>query len=126
MTPATHWVHPSVSYEQVRALADQPSDNVLLIDVREPEEVAQGSIPSSLSLPLSQLQRALHLTPGEFQHTFNFSKPEPEQQVVFYCRSGKRSLSACDLAKREGWDVRNYDGSWLDWVAREQERGRGA
>lgn len=32
---------------------------MLLIDVREPDETAQGMIPSAVSLPLSQMKEAL-------------------------------------------------------------------
>lgn len=49
--------------------------DILLIDVREPDEVALGSIPSAVSLPLSELRGALdkNYSPGEFQkaRTFN-------------------------------------------------------
>jgi hypothetical protein len=43
--------------------------NILLVDVREPDEVALGSIPSSVCLPLSQLRDALdsNYNAGEFQ-----------------------------------------------------------
>lgn len=40
-----------------------------MVDVREPDEVAQGSIPSSVNLPLSELKEALDpkFNPGDFQ-----------------------------------------------------------
>lgn len=40
-----------------------------MVDVREPDEVALGTIPSAVSLPLSQLRDALdkNYSPGEFQ-----------------------------------------------------------
>lgn len=42
---------------------------ILVVDVREPDEVALGTIPSAVSLPLSQLRDALdkNYSPGEFQ-----------------------------------------------------------
>lgn len=45
------------------------NQDILIVDVREPDEVALGSIPSSVSLPLSQLRDALdkNFSPGEFQ-----------------------------------------------------------
>ena len=74
-----------------------------LIDVREPDEVLQGSIPSSVNLPLSTLPNSLHLDPATFKQRFGFTKPRPNQELIFYCRSGKRSASACDIAKRNGY-----------------------
>ena len=109
-----------------------------LIDVREPEEVMQGSIPSSVNLPLSVLANSLNLNALAFRSQHGFDKPGQAQEVVFYCRSGKRSASACDIAKRNGYEkwvfpifrhplytqhvlysIINYEGSWLDWVSRE-------
>lgn len=96
----------------------------ILADVRENDEVALGSIPSAVSLPLSVLKS--HLAPtynaGTFQKEHAFAKPLPEQKMVFFCRSGKRSATACQLAGEAGYkNVRNYEGSWLDWTRREKE-----
>ena len=54
---------------------------------------------------------------------FAFSKPLPEQNIIFFCRSGKRSATAAEWAGERGYgNVRNYIGSWLDWTKREKER----
>jgi rhodanese-related sulfurtransferase len=43
-----------------------PNDqDVLIVDVREPDEVSLGSIPSSVNLPLSELKDALSPNFGE-------------------------------------------------------------
>lgn len=92
--------------------------DILLIDVREPDEVALGSIPSAVNLPLSRLDEALapNFHPGEFQKEFAFPKPLPAQKIIFFCRSGKRSATACELAGKDGYaNVRNYVGSMLEW-----------
>lgn len=59
---------------------------VLLIDVREPHEIAQVRIPGAVNVPLS---------------TFNPSAlPDPEgKRVVFSCRSGVRSVTASEAAQ---------------------------
>ena len=87
------WINSNVSYGQ----------NSVLIDVREPDEVIQGSIPSSVNLPLSTLSTDLHLDRGSFLKKHGFEKPTMNQEIVFYCRSGKRSATACDVAKRNGF-----------------------
>ncbi|GFZ43128.1 hypothetical protein JCM24511_00847 [Saitozyma sp. JCM 24511] len=114
---------PIVSYEELKPITQQPSDNILLVDVREPDEVALGSIPSAVSLPLSQLRDALDpkYNAGEFQKNFAFPKPLPSQNIIFFCRSGKRSATAAEWAGEKGYpNVRNYVGSWLDWTKREK------
>ena len=71
--------------------------------MREPDEVLQGSIPSAVNLPLSQLPGALRLNPAAFKEKFGFEKPKPNQEVTFYCRSGVRSSTASDVARRNGY-----------------------
>lgn len=110
-----------------------------MIDVREPDEVLQGMIPSAVNLPLSGLPGALHLDGEKFRETYGFRKPAYDQEIVFYCRSGMRSSTASDVARRNGYkkyilirlpiawamlipfppSILNYKGSWLDWKARE-------
>jgi rhodanese-related sulfurtransferase len=41
------------------------------------------------------------MEPGEF---YGFKKPNTEEEIVFYCRSGKRSATACDSAIKNGYN----------------------
>jgi rhodanese-related sulfurtransferase len=74
-----------------------------LIDVREPDEVIQGMIPSAINLPLSELANSLHLHHTAFKEKHGFEKPGKNKELIFYCRSGARSTSASDVAKRNGY-----------------------
>lgn len=74
-----------------------------MIDVREPDEVLQGMIPSAVNVPLTTLPTALQLSPEHFEEKYGFTKPRKAQEVTFYCRSGKRSSTAADVAKRNGF-----------------------
>ncbi|KAF8587335.1 Rhodanese-like protein [Ramaria rubella] len=115
------WVAPVLSYEEVKKRTQEPTEDAYLIDVREPDEVIQGSIPSAVSLPLSTLSSSLHLRGDEFLDKHGFMKPAYNQEIVFYCRSGKRSATASDVARRNGYmNIKNYKGSWLDWVERDR------
>ncbi|EKM60887.1 uncharacterized protein PHACADRAFT_247105 [Phanerochaete carnosa HHB-10118-sp] len=114
------WDAKELTYEELKPRTEQPTPDKYLIDVREPDEVLQGSIPSAVNLPLSVLANSLHLHHEKFKVRFGWEKPRKDQEIVFYCRSGKRSASACDIAKRNGYtNILNYKGSWLDWTARE-------
>ncbi|KAM5538232.1 hypothetical protein V8D89_008119 [Ganoderma adspersum] len=117
------WDAPIITYEELKPKTTQPSPDKYLIDVREPDEVLQGSIPSAVNLPLSQLPGAFHLPPPEFKAKFGFEKPRPHQELTFYCRSGARSTTASDVAKRNGFtNILNYKGSWLEWTEREGKK----
>ncbi|PIL29579.1 hypothetical protein GSI_08215 [Ganoderma sinense ZZ0214-1] len=119
------WDAPVITYEELKPKTTQPSSDKYLIDVREPDEVLQGSIPSAVNLPLSQLPGAFHLPPPDFKAKFGFEKPRPHQELTFYCRSGARSTTASDVAKRNGFtnlSILNYKGSWLEWTEREGKK----
>jgi rhodanese-related sulfurtransferase len=45
----------------------------------------------------------LDVKSGDFTRVHGFHKPDKNQQIIFYCRSGKRSTTALDLAKKRGY-----------------------
>ena len=77
----------------------------LLIDVREVREFEAGHLEGSVNIPLGQLpQRLAGLAPGA--------------APVFICRSGGRSLAACQMALRAGLAApANLEGGLLAWAA---------
>lgn len=79
--------------------------------MREPDEVVQGMIPSAVNLPLSTLAGALHMAGDKFKEKYGFQKPAFDQEIVFYCRSGKRSSTASDVARRNGY--KKYVDSYM-------------
>ncbi|BGP18718.1 hypothetical protein JCM10213_009196 [Rhodosporidiobolus nylandii] len=109
-------------YGEVKGLSDSPNDAVLIIDVREPNEVALGSIPSSVNLPLSEFEKAIRLDEGDFVKHYGFRKPTKQQGVITLCKAGVRAQTAVDLLKSAGYKwVRNYEGSYNDWQRHEQQ-----
>lgn len=90
-----HTDHPANDY---RAVVD---DDTQFIDVREPDEVAAGTLPGAINIPLGQLAgRAAELDPG--------------RRVVLLCRSGGRSTAAAEHLTRIGFtDVVNLAGGML-------------
>lgn len=89
----------------------------MLVDVREPSEVQDGRIPTAINIPIKSQPDALFLPAHEFEDRFGFSKPDAEQELVFYCKAGVRSSAAAQLAQQVGYkNVSEYRGSWMDWV----------
>lgn len=79
---------------------------ITIIDVREPNETAQGMIPSAVNVPLSEFTPAFKQEgggDGDFLRKYSFHRPGYDDQVVFYCRSGKRSAQALEEVKKFGW-----------------------
>ncbi len=83
--------------------------NVFIVDVRTPQEHAQGYIPGTdMNIPHMQIDRI-----KEYQI-------DPEKDtIVVYCRSGRRASIAYDALKKMGYrNVFLYKGSMLDWTSR--------
>jgi rhodanese-related sulfurtransferase len=89
----------------VRELKQWMQDgDVVLVDVREPEEYAQGCIVGSVLVPLA---------------TVNADSIPPFQgrRLVMQCRSGGRSRAACGVLVKSSpdLDVYNLEGGILAW-----------
>ena len=77
----------------------QMTKNAVLIDVRTKEEYAQGHIPNSINLPLSELDQILK------------EVPDKNTPLFVYCQSGSRSARAVKSMKKAGYvDVTNIGG----------------
>lgn len=74
-----------------------------MTDVREPDEFKQGAIETSYNLPVGKIEEAMKLSDEEFSKTYGFSKPVFEDNVVVYCRSGRRSTTASDILTKLGY-----------------------
>lgn len=78
-------------------------DEVLLIDVREPNEHARANIPAALLMPLSKLG-GIELPDAE------------DKKVVIVCASGARSGMAADRLFAHHYDnVYNLQGGMMSW-----------
>jgi rhodanese-related sulfurtransferase len=95
-------VHDLTPQQVAQGLAE---GRMVLVDVREFDEIAAEAYPDAIALPLSRFDAR--------------QIPDPQgKQVVFACRSGKRSVTASLAAQAAGL---NYDshlaGGIIDWKA---------
>ena len=70
-------------------------DALLLVDVRDPKEVAAGTIQGSINIPMNDLEKKLDTLPTD--------KP-----VVFVCGTGARAGEAYDTVKTLGGKAQVY------------------
>ncbi len=78
------------------------SPEILLIDVREPEEFTGEHIPGALSIPLGQLDVAAE-------------RFDPDRPIVTYCGTGVRGGAGARLLARRGFDARSLEGGIKGW-----------
>ncbi|XP_029979681.1 thiosulfate:glutathione sulfurtransferase [Sphaeramia orbicularis] len=109
-----------VTYSQLKTMLS--NHNIQLFDVRNPDEYQAGHIPDAVNIPLGNLEESLKLSPATFQQKFDVKAPGKEDEnIVFHCRSGKRSAQALDIARQLGFSrARHYKGGYIEWE--EQER----
>jgi rhodanese-related sulfurtransferase len=97
-----HRVHDLTPEEVSKGMAE---GRYLLVDVREPNEVAVDAYPDAVIVPLSSFD------PRDI--------PDPHGKlVVFACRSGKRSVTASLAAQAGGLAYdKHLAGGMLAWKA---------
>jgi phage shock protein E len=79
------------------------ADGARLLDVRGPDEFADGHLPGAIHIPVDELQtRICELEPRD-------------AGVVVYCRSGRRSAKAAELLRTSGFAAVYDLGSMSDW-----------
>ncbi len=111
---------PQVDYAQVsekaqvRAIsvielaAKMAASEVLLIDVRDPDEFASARLEGALNAPMT------HFDPAVIPR-------EDKRETIFYCRTGERSAEAAErMAQEFGGTVRHLAGGIEAW----QDTGR--
>ena len=83
-----------------KALEMQKAGGVL-IDVRTPGEVAEGTAPGSINIPLQEAEQRL----GEFPK---------DKDLLIFCRSGKRSMAVSNFLIQNGYErVFNVVGGFM-------------
>ncbi len=79
--------------------------NVVLVDVRTPEEVADGHLDSALNINFLSENFAGEIEAMNKKNTY-----------LIYCRTGKKSRSAADLLEKAGFKrVHMLDGGITAW-----------
>lgn len=96
--------HRNLSPETVKFRLNENPD-ILLLDVREPEEVTISRIPKSVHIPLKTMNLEL------------VGKKAPKDlSIILYCKSGVRSRKAMDFLLSEGYqNVSHLEGGILAW-----------
>lgn len=83
---------------------EEEHEQVAVVDVREQVEVAAGTIPGALHVPM----RSIPWHAGEFDRN---------KDLVIICRSGARSAQVCAFLQQQGFEnVYNLRGGIIAWA----------
>ena len=93
-----------IDAKQLSQWVGDASHQLRVIDVRQMEEIAMGTVPKAEALPLSTLPVRVH----------EFSR---EEKLIMVCRSGARSAQACMFLQQQGFtNVFNLRGGMMGWA----------
>jgi rhodanese-related sulfurtransferase len=88
---------------EVRQLLDEGKP-IVILDVREPQEVALVRIAGSVHIPMNDVPGRLH-------------ELDPDADIVVYCHHGMRSANVCGfLQQRDFHSVANLAGGIDAWA----------
>jgi rhodanese-related sulfurtransferase len=81
-------------------------EKVLLVDVREDNEWANGHIPDAVNLGRGIIERDIEQ-----------QVPDTGAKMILYCGGGFRSALVADNLQKMGYhNVESMDGGWKGWV----------
>jgi len=94
-------------YSPVDALARVKKErNVVFLDVRTDKERKQSVIKGSYHIPVTSIK-------DREQELKKFKDAE----IICYCRTGSRSLTAASKLKKMGYNASNLSGGMIRWNA---------
>lgn len=81
------------------------ADSVQLLDVRTPQEYAEGHIDGALNINVQS---------DDFQQVAE-KELSKDSTILVYCRSGRRSMNAAEILTKLGYKVVNFKGGIIEW-----------
>lgn len=99
---------PQITVDDVKtSLAAK--ENVVLLDVRTPQEYQKGRISGSINIPVDEIENQV-----------NRRVPDKKQKIFVYCLSGSRSVFAVNSMITQGYtNVFDITSGLLAWRAKQ-------
>ena len=92
--------------------------NVQIVDARTKDEYDAGHIPNAINIDYNSLMRG----EGRLEDSkvlgflFRAKGLDKDKEILVYCKGGVRSSYMYFALSAMGYKVRNYVGSWMDWI----------
>jgi len=107
-TPVNPGANPDeVTVQEMKRALDNPSLNIKVLDVRDPDEYEISHIKGVPQIPLGDLPK-------------RFTELDPNQQYYLHCKSGVRSMKALNFLREQGFkylkSVKGGINAWADEI----------
>jgi NADPH-dependent 2,4-dienoyl-CoA reductase/sulfur reductase-like enzyme/rhodanese-related sulfurtransferase len=97
--PLVHWLDWNWETEPPQL----PDPQAMLLDVRDPSEVAAGHVPGAVNIPLSELRSHLTELPRD-------------RPIYVTCQVGQRAYYATRVLRLDGFDAYNLTGGYQTYL----------
>lgn len=93
----------SVPEIDIAEAARRHAAGTVVIDVREPDEYAEGHVPGAPLIPLGEVMERVDEFPAV-------------DEVLIICKVGGRSMRAAEYLRGQGIDAVNIAGGTMAWI----------
>jgi len=104
--------------DEVKLIAENPSDQVILLDTRSSEEYAEGFIPNAVlyNFEENNFKDNTYKPVDHIKIQYVEDKITPDKQIIMYCKTSVRAAQSFLALYNAGYrNLKVYDGAWLEW-----------
>jgi len=100
----------AISQETLLERIEAKDASLIVLDVRTPEEFAQGHVPGAINIPYTHLPARISELPSA-----------ADKDIVVYCSTGVRAEKAASRFKENGFTrLLHLDGDMSKWLEKQR------
>lgn len=102
------------------AEANNPSEEIAILDVRTRAEVEKGVIPGAIHINYidNNQDSGEFYPPSYIQRYYPDHDITPDKEIIIYCQTSIRAAQTFLALHNAGYrDLKIYDGAWIEWSA---------
>jgi len=110
-----------VTFEEVKAQAESPAENIKILDVRSVAEYEAGFIPGAILYPHTKnlYKDGTFMSSRDIGLFYKDLGLEKDDTILLYCKTSFRATQTAALLQEAGYkNVKVYDGAWLEWESK--------
>ncbi|KAJ1799448.1 Heat shock protein 67B2 [Coemansia sp. RSA 2598] len=115
-----------INFEAVKSISEGNAlngRNIVIVDVRGPDEFSAGSIPNAINIPLPDLNQELDLSPEAFKKKYHVDLPKPNSAdtgIAVHCQMGGRAARAANALESKGYteNLYIYSPGWKEFSSK--------